>query len=102
MDNNFENKKKSFTDRIKSSAIITFLLFIADLIYCKLDQGFYGRLATSYDSENKAAQECGAYSAVKKLRWGERVSRPIKQTIARCFEQSFILGKISYFIDTLL
>lgn len=102
MDNNFENKKKSFTDRIKSSAIITFLLFLADLIYCKLDQGFYGRLATSYDSENKAAQECGAYSAVKKLRWGERVSRPIKQTIARCFEQSFILGKISYFIDTLL
>ncbi|MBQ7820685.1 MAG: O-antigen ligase family protein [Clostridia bacterium] len=102
MDNNTPNNKKSLLDHIRSSAIITFLLALADLIYKKLDSGFYGGIATSYDSENQAAQNAAVYNAAKKLKWRERVSRPCKQAIARSIEQSMILGKLSDLLNSLL
>ncbi len=101
LDNN-TNKKKSLSDYIKSSVIISFLLFIADWVYKKLERGFFGQIATSYDSENIASQNSGLCTVFKKLKWSERVSRPVKQWVARVIEQSLILSKISYFIDTVL
>ncbi len=101
MDNN-QKKFRKLTGYIKSSAIISFLLFISDWVYNKLEHGFYGRIATSYDSENKATANSFICRLLKKLKWGERVSRPFKMTIARGFEESFILSKISHFINTVL
>lgn len=94
--------KRSLLEGIKSSAIITFLMTLATLIYEKLDSGFYGRVATSYDGENRAAKNSLLLGAAKKAKLGERFSRPTKQAIARAFEQSLILGKISDILESLL
>ena len=102
LDNNTPKNKKSLLDTIKSSAIITFLLMLADIIYKKLDSGFYGRIATSYDFENKAAQSSAICKVTKKLKWSERVSRPAKHAIARSIEQSKLLGWISDLLEAML
>lgn len=102
MENRPENKKKSLLERIRTSVIISFLMSLATLIYQKLECGFYGGIATSYDSENRAAQNSMILSFAKKAKWGERAARPAKHAIARAFEQSAILGRISRCIDTLL
>lgn len=102
LDNNLNKKKKSLSEYIRSSAIISFLMFIANWVYDKLESGFWGRIATSYDSENIASHNSGICTLFKKIRWSERVSRPLKHFIAKSIEQSFILSKIAYFTDTVL
>ena len=97
-----ERKGKSFGEYIKSSAIISFLISLVTIIYKKLSEGFYGRLFTHYNEVNEKAGESGSYALARKVRWSERVSRPIKRTLAKWFENSFIINKIKSLAENLL
>lgn len=102
LDNNSNKNKKSLSEYIRKSAIITFLMFITQWVYKRLENGFWGSIATSYDSENRASHNSAICTLARKMKWGERVSRPVKRWIAGKLERSLILAKISHFFDTLL
>lgn len=100
--NSDSTQKKSLRERIKSSVIVSFFLFLASTIYQKLGNGFYGKLTTSYSELSDSAENSATSTLLHKIRWGEKVSRPFKQTVARWFERSLILQKINSFAESLL
>ncbi len=99
---NNQKKKKSFSEYFRSSVIVSFLLGLAGLIYKGFANGFWGSIATSYEKETGAARKSGIFSLIKRLKYGERVAIPTKRLIAGEFEQSFILGAVSDFLNTVL
>lgn len=101
IDTNPEQKKR-FGEYVRSSVIVSFLLFLADAIYKKLGRGFYGNMLTSNVSLEKKAKSSMLFGLARKAKWGERVSRPFKHAVAACFENSLILTKIRSFAESLL
>lgn len=99
---NNPNNKKSFSEYFRSSVIVSFLLWLAGLIYNGFSGGFWGGIAASYEKETAAARKSGIFSLIKKLKYGERVAIPTKRIIAAEFEQSFILGAVSDLLDAVL
>ncbi len=94
--------KRSFCAYVRSSAIISFLLFIATFIYKKIALGFYGQIATSHAELSEKAENSMTFNLVRKIRLRERVSRPFKHKVATWFESSLILDKIKSFAQSLL
>ena len=99
---NNQKNRKSFSEYIRSSVIISFLLGLAGLIYKGFSDGFWGRIAASYEKETDAAKNSGIFSLIKKMKYGERVSVPTKKFVAGEFEQSFLIGTVSDFLSAVL
>lgn len=92
--NRTKPKLPSIKELFASSVIITFLMKIADIIYRKLEGGFFGGIFTAYDRESRAATESAVSGYAARLGVGARLLQPAKQKIARSFEESFFLSWI--------
>ncbi len=77
---------------LASSVIITFLLNIASAIYKRLSSGIFGGIFTAYDRECEKVSESASAGLWARLDLDNRIWHPLKQRLARCFEESMILS----------
>ncbi|MBQ8509160.1 MAG: O-antigen ligase family protein [Clostridia bacterium] len=93
---------RSAKSLLESSVIVTFFGRISAWIYRKLGSGMAGGIFTAYNSENEALKQSAAAEGTRRLDIGGRFLGPLKQKIARGFENSWILNTIRRLLDQML
>ncbi len=89
-----KGRVRSIGGAAKGSQIIAFFDRLSQKIYRKLENGFFGGIFTAYDRENRALENSGAASLVRRLNPEGRLLGPMKHRIAEALENSWILGGI--------
>lgn len=97
-----QRPRRSLPELVGGSLIITLLRRLAAFLYRKLDESFIGGIFTAYDRENELLRESAVAGYVNRLDPGGRVIHPLKQKLARGFENSAILGYIRKMLASML
>ena len=94
--------RRSLHELVTGSLIITLLRRLAAVIYRKFDESIIGGIFTAYDRENELVRESAVAGYVNRLDPGGRVIHPLKQKLARGFENSAILCCIRRLLSSML
>lgn len=86
--------KRSFSDYVSASLILPFFYSIAQFFYRSVRESAIGTFFCSYDQENEAIESGLLARLRKKLRFSERVMRPMRFKIAAQFDNSAIFSSL--------
>ena len=94
--------RRSLPELVAGSLIITLLRRLAAVIYRKFDESIIGGIFTAYDRENELVRKSAVAGYVNRLDPGGRVIHPLKQKLAKGFENSAILSCIRRLLSSML
>ena len=94
--------RRSLHELLAGSLIITLLRRLAAVIYRKFDESIIGGVFTAYDRENELVRKSAVSGYVNRLDPGGRVIHPLKQKLAKGFENSAILSCIRRLLSSML